>query len=239
MTRNRTTFVVLGFVALVLASAAFFQVRAPDTLAPPASSRVAGKLSEMLPRSLAGWTSRELPLGENELLRKRTEGILQFDDYVYREFARGGSSFTVYAAYWEVGKMPTRLVSLHTPDRCWIENGWTSLDRRNRQIIFADRQLPPGEWRVFSPPGGRGNVYTAFWLLVGGRPYDFGSGLNTIPNPLKWWANVVAEARGGRSDHLFVRITAERPFDGLAHEPVWGELAEALRRIGLRESAPH
>lgn len=231
--------VVLGFATLVLALAAFFQVRATDALTPPARSRVSGKLSEMLPRHLAGWVSRELPLGENELLRKRTEGILQFDDYVYREFTHGGLSFTVYAAYWEAGKMPTRLVSLHTPDRCWVENGWTCRDRQNRQIIFADGHIPPGEWRVFSPPGGRQNVHTAFWLLVGGRPYDFGSGLNTVPNPLKWWANVVAEARGGRTDHLFVRITMDRPFEELATEPVWRELADALGHLGLRQSDPH
>lgn len=226
----------IGLGAAVLLTAAVLQFFRPATAIARGQALVAGRLNELLPSSLpGGWSGKELPLGESELLRQRTEGLLQFDDYVYREFSRNGITFAVYAAHWQPGKMPTRLVSLHTPDRCWVENGWICEASRNREPLFAAQGLPATEWRIFSSPGGRGKIYTAFWLLRDGRIYDFGEGLNTIPSPIKWWRGVLEESRGGMPEHLFVRITSDRPFELLAKDPVWAELAAALRRLGLQE----
>ena len=63
-------------------------------------------------------------------------------------------------------------------------------------------KLFPAQWRVFTPPGQSNRQYVLFWLLVDGNPYDFGHQLNTIPNPVKWWRNVVEESPAFDADIL-------------------------------------
>jgi Protein of unknown function (DUF3485) len=224
--------------AMLLLTAVAVQYFRPIDLAYEGSAQVVGKLAEVLPRHLTGgWSGMDLPLGESELLRKRTEALLQFDDYVHRRYANAERSFSIYIAYWKPGKMPPRLVSLHIPDRCWVENGWTCLQSRNRQTSFAAADLPPCEWRIFTAPGSEQKIFTVFWLLVDGRPHEFGSGSNRIPNPFAWWAGVLKEARGDKAAHLFVRITSDRPLENLVQTSAWPEMAAALRQIGLKSRA--
>lgn len=229
----------LAAAAILLLTAVAVQFLRPANLAYNGDARVVGKLAEVLPRQLpGGWTGTDLPLGESELLRKRTETLLQFDDYVYRRYANAEKSFSIYIAYWNPGKMPTRLVSLHIPDRCWVENGWTSRQSRNRQAVFAADDLPPCEWRIFSAPGSTQEIFTVFWLLVDGVPFGFGPGANRIPDPFAWWAGVIKEARGEKAAHLFVRLTSDSPLESLVQLSAWSELAAALKQIGLKNRPP-
>ena len=46
----------------------------------------------------SGLIFQELPLGNTERLVDRTQEILQFDDYFYREYRIGGESLSVYIA---------------------------------------------------------------------------------------------------------------------------------------------
>jgi hypothetical protein len=90
-------------------------------------------LAAAVPASLPGWTAREVPLGANEFLSSEAEKVLNYDEVVNREFSRGAETFSVYVAYWGAGKMPTRLVASHTPDRCWTENGWKCVAMKFKQ----------------------------------------------------------------------------------------------------------
>jgi hypothetical protein len=226
----------VGFAAsALLLTGVVVQFLRPVDLAYEASAQVVGKLAEALPRQLpGGWIGTDLPLGESELLRNRAEALLRFDDYVYRSYANAERSFSVYVAYWKPGKMPTRLVSLHTPDRCWVENGWSCLESRNHQESFGAADLPPNEWRIFSAPEGAQKTFTVFWLLADGVPHDFGSGTNRIPNPFAWWSSVLKEARGGKAAHLFVRFTSDRPLEDLVQLSGWTELVASLNQVGLK-----
>ena len=175
-------------------------------------------------------------MGPNELVRNRTTELLQYDDCVYRQYVQGSRQFAVYAAYWSPGKMPTRLISTHTPDRCWTENGWRCIDQKfGFTIDRPGLSLPPMQWRIFEPPVGDTKEYVLFWLLVGGKPYDFGQRLNTVPNPMRWWLNVVEEATSGNQEQFFVRVTSHRPFEELAGDPAWDEFLQVLGRIGRAE----
>jgi len=195
------------------------------------------ELKGRLPQALPGWQTNELPLGPNELLTERATEILRFDEYVYREYSRASQGFAVYSAYWSPGKMPTRLIALHTPDRCWTENGWICQEQQFGVLVGqSGNMLYPAQWRVFTPPGQNNRQYVLFWLLVDGKPYNFGHRLNTIPHPLKWWSDVIDEAVAGSKEHLFVRITSSRPFEELAGDPGWEQLLVALGKLGLGEA---
>lgn len=192
------------------------------------------QLAKQLPSSLAGWRMSELPLGPNEFLERQSAEVLRCDEFVYREFSRGETTFAVFSSYWGPGKMPTRLVSMHTPDRCWIENGWTCRQQDFGVVMESNvGGLLPAQWRLFNPPQSVEKVYVLFWLISDGLPYDFGRRLNTIPNPIRWWSDVVQEAKSGSTQHLFVRLTSNRPFAELRGDPGWEEVLGALAKLGL------
>jgi len=143
-------------------------------------------LARSIPATVDGWSSREVPLGTSEFLAGEAEKVLNYDEVLNREFNRGGEAFGVYVAYWGAGKMPTRLVASHTPDRCWTENGWRCLEMKFKQReIFEGSALQPAEWRLFETPGGS-PTYVLYWHLVDGRAYDYGDRFNAIPDPLLW-----------------------------------------------------
>lgn len=230
--RLRRSWWLTAVLAVLLLGAFLLQAfRSPAAGTKLAS--VSGQLGKLVPETLPGWQAQDLPLGPNELVRNRTTELLQYDDYVYRQYVQGLRQFAVYAAYWSPGKMPTRLVSTHTPDRCWTENGWKCIDQKfGITINHAGFSLRAVQWRIFEPPAGDTKEYVLFWLLVGGKPYDFGQRLNTVPNPMRWWLDVVEEATSGNQEQFFVRVTSHRPFEELAGDPAWEELLRALGRIG-------
>lgn len=195
-------------------------------------------LEAAVPTSVPGWRVRNLPLGENESVRNAVVKTLNYDDVVYREFAKGGVVVGVYAAYWGPGKMPTRLVASHTPDRCWTENGWTCLEMRFRQPLeLAGTPWQPVEWRRFQPPNGGAPVHVYYWHLVEGRVLDQGARFNAVPHPLHWWRDAVQQALRGSREQYFIRVTANVPFEKFWTDPAFAGVLRGLQQVGLAAPA--
>ena len=184
-----------------------------------------------------GWRAREVPLGPDEFVEEQVEKILNFDEVVHREFSRGTVTFAVYAAYWGPGRMPTRLVASHTPDRCWTENGWTCLEMRFKEGRSVGAvTLQPAEWRLFrSPAGDHTNVL--FWHLVDGRAHDFGDRFTQIPDPVSWWKDAIGQAFRGSGEQYFVRVTSNVSFAEIWEDPAFQRVMRGLAELGLAEKA--
>jgi hypothetical protein len=191
-------------------------------------------LAQAVPASVPGWNSHDLPLGANEFLSGEAEKILNYDDVVYREFDHAETTFGVYVAYWGAGKMPTRMIAIHTPDRCWTGNGWNCLAMKFRQTEhFEGQALQPAEWREFEPPDGGPPTYVLYWHLVDGRVYDYGSRFNAVPDPWLWWKDVVDQLLRGSQEQLFIRLTSNRPFSTLWSDPGFVAVLQHLSKLGL------
>ena len=191
-------------------------------------------LGQSVPMDLPGWSGREVPLGANEFLSSEVEKVLNYDEVVSREYSRGGESFGVYVAYWGPGKMSTRLVASHTPDRCWTENGWRCLEMKFKAAeSFGGVALQPAEWRVFEPPRGGSPTYVMYWHLVEGRTYDYGGRFNNVPDPLLWWKDAVQQAVLGSREQYFIRLTSREPLENLWNDPGFAEILRGLARLGL------
>jgi hypothetical protein len=146
------TWLLTGVLALFLAAGVGFQFVYVLREVPQATPRV--RIADSVARALDGWVVSEELLGTTEAVSEAALKVLNLDDYVYRRFRRGNLSFTVYAAYWAPGRMPTRLVASHTPDRCWTENGMRCIDLRFKESYeVKSRALLPAEYRVFVPGG--------------------------------------------------------------------------------------
>jgi hypothetical protein len=191
-------------------------------------------LATALPEQIPSWAGHDMPLGANEFLSGEVAKVLNYDDVLNREFVRGGTTFGVYVAYWGPGKMPTRLVASHTPDRCWTENGWHCLDMKFRQTERFDGQaLQPAEWRLFEPPAGGPPTYVLYWHLVDGKIYDYGSRFNSVPDPWLWWKDAMQQALRGSQEQLFIRLTSNEPLETLWNDPGFAEVLRRLARLGL------
>ena len=195
-------------------------------------------LATAVPEWVPGWRSHELALGATESVKSAVVKTLNYDDIVYREYTRGGVAVAVYAAYWGPGKMPTRLVASHTPDRCWTENGWTCDEMRFRQQVgLAGRPWQPVEWRRFIPPDGGLPTYVYYWHLVEGRVLDQGGRFNAIPHPLYWWRDAVAQVVHGSREQYFIRLTANVPLERIWGDPGFATVLRGLEGLGLAADA--
>ncbi len=191
-------------------------------------------LRQTVPLAPVGWNGREVPLGVNEFLSTEVEKVLNYDEAISREYSRAGESFGVYVAYWGAGKMPTRLVASHTPDRCWTENGWQCLQMKFKVAEkIGDVALQPAEWRIFEPPRGGAPTYVMYWHLVEGRTYDYGERFNNVPDPLLWWKDAVQQAVLGSREQYFIRLTSSAPLENLWNDPGFGEVLRGLGQLGL------
>ncbi len=197
-------------------------------------------LSAMLPQKLAGWSGKDVPLGATEAATGMVEKTLRFDDVYFREFSSRGRTVSLYVAYWGPGKMPTQLVASHTPDRCWVENGWSCDDlKHDVSLISREAGLAPGEWRLFSTPAGQ-KLAVVFWHRIGDGFYDYGDRVNRVPSVWRWWRDAAKQVFGSPGEQYFVRLTSDQPFETLAGDPGWQQLTTALGQLGLRqpEAAP-
>lgn len=196
------------------------------------------RLSQAVPATIPGWEGRDVPLGPNEFVAGEVEKVLNFDQVLYREFRHSGKTFGVYVAYWGPGKMPTRFVASHTPDRCWTENGWHCLEMKFRQKEAVDgAPLQPAEWRLFEPPEGGRPTYVLYWHLVDGRVYDYGDRFNAVPDPMRWLKDAVQQVFLGSREQLFIRLTSNEPLEQLLADPGVAEVLRSLEGLGLSENA--
>jgi hypothetical protein len=194
-------------------------------------------LNNFVQQAPEGWRARDVPLGPNEFLEGQVEKVLNFDEVVHREYSRGAVTFAVYAAYWGPGRMPTRLVASHTPDRCWTENGWTCLEMKFKEANnVGATALQPAEWRLFRSPAGD-NTNVLFWHLVDGRIYDYGSRFTQIPDPVRWWKDAIHQAFRGSGEQYFVRVTSNVSFAEIWDEPGFQHVMRGLAELGLAEMA--
>ncbi|MEM7673874.1 MAG: exosortase-associated EpsI family protein, partial [Verrucomicrobiota bacterium] len=143
-----------------------------DAIRPQPEPSINRPLAELINPEMPGWTAKDLPLAETEEMIARVDEILDFDDYVSRIYTRGNTQLILYVAYWKPGSAPIKQAHEHTPDVCWVANGWTPT-RREHQIDL-DRAFAtnahPAEYRVFKKQGQEQSV--VFWHVVGDRTYS-------------------------------------------------------------------
>jgi hypothetical protein len=202
-----------------------------------ADPRPRARLQTRIPDQAADWRGVDEALGATETVNAATLKTLNLDDYVYRRFTKGQQSFTIYAAYWAAGRMPTRFVASHTPDRCWTENGMRCVGMSfGQRYALGEKALLPAEYRAFAAPGSAEKMHVAYWHTVAGRIYDYGGRFTAVPHPWLWWKDTLAQAAYGSSEQYFVRIASTTPFEVLWKEPGFQSVMSRVADLGLWSS---
>jgi hypothetical protein len=227
---KRTPLFLLGILGLVLVTATGVQFCNGQTavafITPP-------PLRLTLPLELSGWISSDLPIAETEEMKTAVEDILQFDDHFSRAYRTGNTEITLYIAYWGPDRMPPRMVGRHTPDRCWIANGW-NCESRERAVSLAGTRWPlkPAETGTYAFKQ-QARLHVAFWHLVGGEVYAYGPTQTDMiaVAPLK---DLLTFGLNQRKEQYFIRLASTVPLDQIWHEPGFRQLLAALEQLGIR-----
>jgi hypothetical protein len=203
--------------------------------------RFTGQVAEAMPRAVAGWTRRDIPVADSKAGNLNVQGILNFSQAAQAIYVRGDTSVLVYVAYWEPGKVSVVDAGSHNPDSCWVNNGCVRTERKYAVAAqVAGRALVPYEYgQYLVPSGGRQNV--AFWHLVNGQPNRYeeqNAGwrdglvgrLERLP---LLWKDIRTYGLNQKSEQMFIRLSSNLPIDQILADPANRELLQALEGLGV------
>jgi len=223
--------VVLAITCLLFVLPSFFSDK---------TRRIVEPLATLVPADVDGWQVRTLDVADSAEMRSTVERILRYDDVVYRSYRRGSTEVQVYAAYWKPGSVPYGQAGVHTPDTCWVNTGWTLLDRENgRAMVCGDQRLKPVEWRRFEAD--RTKLHVLFWHLVGDQvhtyeQYGWRDGVFGVVDRLP---NLFRDMRryglNLAQEQVFVRVSSNTPFEQLMTDPAFVALMRQLQPLGVFE----
>ncbi len=199
-----------------------------------------GRLKGAIPAETRGWTSKDGELGDTEEVKRAAEKVLNVTDYVNRSYSKDGSEFTVYIAYWKPDTMEIHRASSHSPDRCWVANGWKNLEDGKSEFSALDiggMRLFGGFSRAYSISTERGTVkrYVWYWHIVDGKPYDYGKSDNFTPTFSNWLRGVFSAAVEGMPEQYFIRVDSSVPLEGLKADAGFAEVMKSLGKLVLEE----
>ncbi|RCL33132.1 MAG: exosortase-associated EpsI family protein [Puniceicoccaceae bacterium] len=222
---------------LIFATAALLgglSLRVYFAFVPPPEPTLEGQLSYIVPEELNGWKIIDQDMAESPESSERISDFLNFDDALFRIFKKGDTFIGLYIAYWLPGKASYRWAGAHTPDTCWVQNGWTRLDRKYC-IPFQNEETPfqPAEFGVYEKDGSAQNVY--FWHLVGGEAfgYEQEGGHNIFAALLdikKYGLNL-------RNEQFFIRLSSNKKVDELKKLEGFKQILDSLSEIGLAKAS--
>jgi hypothetical protein len=189
-------------------------------------------LTDIVPSELNGWTIKDLDMAESPESSARISDFLNFDDALFRVFQKGDVFVGLYIAYWTPGKASYRWAGAHTPDTCWVLNGWTR-EEREYSIPFTYNKinLEPVEFGVYSKDGNSQNVY--FWHLVGGEPFSYNQ--TGTPNILAALLDVKEYGLNLREEQFFIRLSSNKTLEELRQIDGFEAIVQSLVEIGLEE----
>lgn len=211
---------LLGAIGLVTFTA--LQPKPTPTLTQP--------LAELLPKEIAGWTVKDQPIAETQEMKKAVGELLNYDDALSRTYSQGDTSIAVYVAYWKPGKMSPRLVAGHTPDVCWVNNGWRCTNRDfEHQINISAPSIHIAQAGTYETSGKIQNVL--FWHLHQNRLVAY----NTGGQP-PWWSSISDIWNRGlnqRGEQFFIRISSNLAIEEIETSEVFQLALQALGPVAL------
>ncbi len=212
---------------------ALFQILGPaaqrKNMSPP-------ELAKLLPEEISGWAVENRPVADSPEMLKTVERVLDYDSAIFRIYKQGGVEISVYAAYWLPAKVPVTQVDAHTPDICWVANGWKMSKRQPLASQAVDGlSVPVPNVRDFQVSG---QALSVIYWHINGSELRQGDSV--------WEATLSAAARVKRriaqfkniifsppDQQLFVRVSSNHDIaDQLDSAPVKACLAlvaDALR----------
>lgn len=176
-----------------------------------------GPLDNQILRENNNWKVQDILLANTEENFQNIHEILQFDDYVLREYQINQYKLGLLVFYWKHNTITANEVQNHVPDICWVQNGWEIKEEINRHKLPTSNNLtiPDLEFRLFRKPN-TPDQYVYYWHIVGKKSYfnkesKFGKGVFTL-NSLKALFGLGLHMR---DEQFFIRLTSNHPIESI------------------------
>ena len=229
---------LVGFSVLIVV---FLQLVAWAT---PASPNVIDKpLVDIIPSKIEGLEFESLSIAESKVRKALIESDLRYDDVFYGKYMNDDFEVRIYVSFWKPGKSPYDLAGYHSPDVCWLSQGWVREDREYAvEKKLGHMSLKPVECGVYSMDGSQTEVM--FWHLIGGKPNRYkNTGFDTsfaarFDRMLNMFRDAKTLGIGNPSEQLFIRISSETPIDELWPQADFQRLLLSLKPLGIFEEKP-
>ena len=195
-----------------------------------------------IPAKVGKTVSKDLPLANTEEVLKATENLLAVTEWLNREYTLpDGRSFVVYISYWAPNKRDVRFASLHTPDRCWVENGWTNVKEKRRfgdELNTGKGITKPAYYREYFFNAGQEKHFRKvwFWFVVDGEIYDYGKDA-FISNPISYLKHAFTDAIIGSPEMYFIRIDSDYPLESLLKDEDFLTILDSLGKLALYKNS--
>ena len=196
-------------------------------------------LEKTIPIKIGKMQGKELPLGNTEEVIRASEKILFVSDFLNREYTTADNKkFTLYISYWVKNKMRITDSATHTPDRCWVKNGWTNHSEHAKidtSLSVNGKKLKPAYSRVFSI---KAQTHTEkrnvlYWFIADKKHYNFGKEKSShIPNPFVWLKGALFV---GSPEMYFVRIDSTHNIKELFKDKDFQKLLNYVGEIAIYE----
>jgi len=189
-------------------------------------------LEEAIVREVPGWQVEDVPLAETEEMLNRVDSILNFDEYISRRYKKGSNEVILYVAYWGPGKMPVKEVHTHTPDICWVGNGWKMTDKSHEVPMTNSqgRALLPAQSRVFEKDGI--TTYVNYWHVVGDNVYvnqmhkSKSVGFNSIISLFRFGIDT-------KKEQYLIRFSSNKPLDKMWKDSEFSKILDNFSSLCL------
>ena len=238
---------LMGILALAAGAAGAAFVFLADDFSPKAkasAAKVETPIDSLIPKTIGSMTSRERPLGNTEEVAHAAESLLNVNEWVNREYSLpDGKKFQLYISHWLPNKEDVVKASTHTPDRCWVKNGWKNDDSKKRFDDVLEgaggKRTFPAHYReyLFDTPSAKIRRKVWFWFLVDGKPYNYNSTDNFVANPASYAFNAFRDALVGSPEQYFIRIDSDGRLEDFAQNEDFKALIDKLGEIILYPKA--
>ncbi len=217
-----------GIIALSL----IMGLQAYFALVPPPEQTFNGTLADIVPSNLPGWKIQDLDIADTPEASARVSDFLNFDDSIFRVFTKGDTRVGLYIAYWSPGKTSYRWAGAHTPDTCWVVNGWACI-KREYSIPFqhGNIQFQPAEYGIYETKTDKQHVY--FWHLVGNEAYAYRQ--KSVPNVFAALIDIQHHGLNLRKEQFFIRLSSNNSIEQLEQLSGFSEILDSLAEIGLAD----
>jgi hypothetical protein len=215
------------------------------TLKPAPQAAIRQPLKNLLPPAPFGWQAKIEDIANTPEEKEQAEQVLHFDDAVYCVYSNGQTNLGVYAAHWLPGKFSSEKVGAHSPDTCWVHNGWDKLPGGQQGV---EQQVAGGTLKQMETGTyvkDQQKVYVIFWHLVGQEPvfYDLTGWNNGLAGRIERLPAMLSDfSRFGldqRKEQLVLRISSDVPFEQLWSDAGFVTFMDQLSRaFGLYAQPP-
>ena len=224
----------ISLILLATALLIVFGFRGYFTIVPPPEASLEQPLAKILPDHLPGWEIIDHDMADSPEASARISEFLNFDDAIFRTYRRGDTQIGVYIAYWKPGKASYRWAGSHTPDTCWVINGWTRSERQYG-IPFeqAGKAFEPAEFGIYEKNGNAQRVY--FWHLIGGKANNYKQkGTGYYLNALK---DIQKHGLNQRKEQFFVRLSSNKNIAALEQMEGFEVITDAMLNISMHKKS--